>query len=183
MNVGHANDGGFSERSDSPKLTVLVSSASLPPERLVQLWELTGRHPSQFLEECVAEDVKSKKHLQAYAVGEVPSFAHELTGDGPQTVNKLVGWMRARIGDAVEGFPRFATIEEVYVDPTFERGAVEEFLMRRLQGRVLNARREIAGLVAEIPADDIGRSARYMRAGFVDESWPSDTLTWRKPAE
>lgn len=182
MNVGHANDGGFSERSAGLRLTPAVSPRGFSTERLEQLWRLQGGHPRDFLDVCVQDDVRSKKHLQTYAIADMPTAEYEWTGEGPKTANAVVGWMRARYERAFKGDVPFADIEGAYIDRRVDQLAVHAFLLRRMQERIRKGAYRIAGLRVEVPGELTRYAAYYMEHGFRDDG-AGDTMVWIPPSD
>lgn len=151
------------------------AAASLPLDRVQELWRLRGGHPRHFDEICVRDDATSKHFLQSFAIGNVPSLDYELHGTGRPTVTRMVGWLRARIDRDVREFARFADLESVHVDPSVDRMSVHAFLIRRMQHAV-RRRARLAGLRVEVDPELTAYTRFYMELGFRESR--DDELVW-----
>lgn len=161
-----------------PTLREPVSASALSHKRLVHLWMLQGGHPTTFNDAHAHADVVSKRHVQAFAIGEVDSVKHLVEGKGPETVLKMVGWIRAALDEVVPGEPPWARVERVDIDRTVDPQPVRDFLVRRLQERIARDRRRIAGLSVHVPLDDVETAASYLSHGFDFDVEAPDALTW-----
>lgn len=161
-----------------PSLTTPVSPRNFPVERLEQLWRLRGGHLRDFMDVLVREDIRSKRHVQSYAVGTMPTAEHEITGEGEPTMNKVVGWMRARFERAFKGDRPLADIEEIHVDPTVDRISVTDFLLRRLQDKVRSRVDKLSGLRVSVPPELERYTQYYMEHGFREAPHDDGDLIW-----
>lgn len=178
MSGERSNDGGFNEDVARLKLTPEVSSRSFNDDRLFKLARMRGDDPHGFNPLFVREDTRSKQHVQAYAVAAMPSAYFEMTGEGPEDVNTVVGWIRARVTRLYRGHKPLAQIEETYVDPRVpDRKAVLEFLLTRIKERVAKSVK-VAGLSVDVPIESVADVAHYMKHGFVPATEDGSDLIW-----
>lgn len=178
MSVGRPDDGGFHENGVRLKLTPAVSSHSFNDDRLFHLARMRGDDPRAFDPLFVREDTHSRHHIQTYAVAAMPSAQFEIMGEGLKHINKVVGWMRARVTRLYRGHKPLAEIEETYVDADVpDPVAVREFLLKRLQERVAKSVK-VAGLSVDVPIESVADVAHYMRHGFVPATQDGSELIW-----
>lgn len=156
-----------------------VSTRNFSQLRLWQLWQLRGGHPQDCMENAMHVDVTDKRYVQSFALADIANVRRLVEGTGPATVNKLVGWQRARIDDVFDDGPAFATLAEPLVDVAVAPERVEEFLLERLLARVKRNRKRIAGLKVFVPGDDETRALYYLRKGFRESDGDSEEFVWR----
>ncbi len=171
-------DDGVFEGVARLKLTTEVSVSSFNDDRLFKLASIRGDDPHTFDPLFVREDTRSKSHVQTYAVAAMPSAYFEMTGEGPEDVNTVVGWMRARVTRLYRGHTPFADIKETYIDAEVpDPAAVLEFLLTRMKERVAK-NVKLGGLSVDVPIDSVADVAHYMRHGFVPATEDGSELIW-----
>lgn len=178
MAMRRPDDGGFDEKVARLTLTTEVSVRSFDDDRLFDLARLRGDDPHAFDPLSVREDTRNKQFMQAYAVAGMPSVEFEITGEGERTVNKAVGWMRARVTRLFRGHKPRAEIVETYVHPDVpDRAAVVDFLLSRMKEKVAKSA-TLEGLSVDVPIDSVADVARYMKHGFVPATQDGSELIW-----
>ena len=155
-----------------------ITARNFSKLRLWQLWQLQGGHPQECIENAVHIDATDKRFVQSFALGDVVNMRRLVTREGPPTVTKLVGWLRARIEETFDDEPAFALLAESHVDMAVDREPVEDFLLECVMARCTRNRKRIAGLKAFVPSDDPQAAVHYLRKGFRESPSDPEEFVW-----